>query len=141
MPTMGTQDVSELQEPTYSPIDEQLLTAVSTHTLSPKPKLAYQHQREYTPEQLVVVEKILEAFPEAPEMVEVARCESDLNPLADRANLNVDVGLFQLNQVHLAELNRLGLDRRNIDDNITYARLLYDQAGTQPWYMSQYCWG
>ncbi len=85
--------------------------------------------------------KILKAFPDAPIMLEVARCESGLDPLADREHLNVDVGLFQINQVHLVRLNELGLERRNIDDNITYARLLYDGSGLSAWYMSKDCWG
>lgn len=87
-----------------------------------------------------VEEKILKAFPDAPIMVEVARCESQLDPLADRGNLNVDVGLFQINQVHLSKLKELGLDRRNIDDNITYARMLYDYNKLGAWYMSKHCW-
>jgi len=87
-----------------------------------------------------VVDKIITAFPDAPIMVWVAICESELNPTADRANLNVDVGLFQINQVHLPELNRLGLDRRNVDDNIAYAKILYNESGLGPWYMSKHCW-
>lgn len=85
--------------------------------------------------------KILETFPNAPIMVRVAACESGLNPLADREGLNVDVGLFQINQVHLDRLNELGLDRRDIDDNLKYARILYDESGLDPWYMSEHCWG
>jgi len=85
--------------------------------------------------------KILETFPNAPIMVKVAACESGLNPLADRGGLNVDVGLFQINQVHLDRLNELGLDRRDIDDNLKYARMLYDEQGLDPWYMSEHCWG
>ena len=136
------QDVHELQVSTYTPLDVQVDTATSTHVLSPmKEELAYQPGREYTPTQEEVIDKILKAFPDAPIMLDIARCESELNPSADRENLGVDVGLFQINQVHLSELNRLGLDRWDIDDNITYARLLYDTQGTQPWFMSQHCWG
>lgn len=87
-----------------------------------------------------VVDKIITAFPDAPIMVWVAKCESELNPTADRANLNVDVGLFQINQVHLSRLNSLGMDRRNVDDNIAYARMLYNESGLGPWYMSKHCW-
>ena len=38
------------------------------------------------------------------------------------------------------KLNELGLDRYNIDDNLTYARMLYDNGGLGPWYMSKHCW-
>lgn len=89
---------------------------------------------------LTIEEKILRAFPDAPIMVEVARCESQLDPLADREHRNVDVGLFQINQVHSPTLDKLGLDRRNTDDNITYARMLYDSEGLRPWHMSKHCW-
>lgn len=140
----GTQDVSGLQESTYSPIDEQLLAATSTHiNTKEQPKiveLEYQPQREYTLEQIKVVLEILKVFPDAPIMVEVARCESGLDPSADRQNLGVDVGVFQINQVHKAELNRLGLDKWDLHDNLAYARILYDQSGLGPWYMSKHCW-
>lgn len=100
----------------------------------------YLPEREYTPEQVDVVVKILETFPEEPTMVRIAWCESHLNPNADRQNLGVDVGLFQINQIHLPELYQLGLDRWNIDDNIKFTKVLYDRAGLQPWYMSTHCW-
>lgn len=129
--------VSEPSVPTYSPEVEQLNTATTT-----QPDLersVTSNTAGTTP--TGVEEKILEAFPDAPIMLEVARCESQLDPLADRGNLNVDVGLFQINQVHLATLEKLGLDRRNIDDNIAYARILYDANGLSDWFMSRDCWG
>ena len=136
--------VSELQEPTYSPVDEQVETAESTRFLKEQhAKLVmkeYLPLMEYTPEQTDVVIKILETFPNEPVMVKIAWCESHLNPNADRANLGVDVGLFQINQVHLSELSKLGLDRRNIEDNIKFTKTLYDQAGLKPWFMSKHCW-
>ena len=88
-----------------------------------------------------IIQAIHETFPEAPIMVQVARCESALNPLADRENRNVDVGLFQINQVHGARLNELGLDRRNLYDNLEFSRMLFNESGLDPWYMSQHCWG
>jgi hypothetical protein len=137
------QDVSELHESTYIPEDEPVNTASSTHTQSAQPtkEVAYHPQRQYTAEQIAVAIEILKVFPDAPIMVEVAWCESHLTPTADRANLGVDVGVFQLNQVHLNRLAELGLDRWNLHDNIAFARMLYDESGLQPWYMSEYCWG
>lgn len=138
-------DVRELQEPTYTLEDVQIITASSTLIESlPKPKtvkLAYQQPMENTPEQQMVIEEILKVFPDAPIMVEVARCESGLYPSADRENRGVDVGLFQINQVHKARLAELGLDRWDLHDNLTYARMLYDSSGLGPWYMSEHCWG
>lgn len=96
------------------------------------------------PEQEYVVRKILETFPDAPIMVYVAMCESGLDPLADRITYDgrtgIDVGLFQINQVHLNRLNQLGLDRYDLYDNLTYARMLYDESGLRPWHMSKHCW-
>lgn len=138
------QDVRELQELTYQPEDVQVNTASSTRTeslqVSKDVELAYQPLREYTLEQIQVIVEILKVFPDAPIMVEVARCESNLLPSADRENRGVDVGLLQINQVHNARLAELGLDRRDLHDNLTYARMLYDEAGLQPWYMSEHCW-
>lgn len=85
-----------------------------------------------------IVAKILKVLP--PIMVYVAKCESGLDPLADRQKLNVDVGLFQINQVHKARLAELGFDRRDIDDNIAYTVMLYNESGLGPWYMSKHCW-
>lgn len=86
-----------------------------------------------------VIDIIVNTFPEEPVMVEVARCESELDPSADRRG--IDGGLFQINQVHLPTLAELGLDRYNLHDNLTYSRILYDEQGLRPWYMSRYCWG
>lgn len=144
-----TQDVSELQEPTYTSEDEPVDTASSTRPQLQEQNLpqvntvevAYHPKRQYTAEQIAVAIEILKVFPDAPIMVEVARCESGLNPMADRANLGVDVGVFQINQVHLNRLAELGLDRWDLHDNIAFARMLYDESGLGPWYMSEHCWG
>lgn len=142
----GVIDVRGQQEPTYN-LEVEPIIPTSIRTITSPEDVAYHTVTGHTPQlediptQQEVIDKIIKAFPDALIMVEIARCESTLDPTADRAGLGVDVGLFQINQVHLAELNLLGLDRRNIDDNITFARLLYDRAGTQPWYMSEYCWG
>lgn len=85
-----------------------------------------------------VIDAIINTFPEEPVMVEVARCESQLDPTADRRG--IDGGLFQINQIHLPTLAEMGLDRYNLQDNLTYSRILYDQSGLQPWSMSEYCW-
>lgn len=137
---IGTWDVTGQQEPTYTPTEVQPITATSTQT-QPHDEEYLAYYREYTPEELEVVVEILKVFPDAPIMIQVADCESELKPEADRAQLGVDVGVFQINQVHLPEMAMLGLDRRVLRDNIAFARILYDRAGTQPWYMSEYCWG
>lgn len=165
--TLGA-NVSELQVPTYSPDEERLEVATSTQpdlewslAMSNDVALVSTKENEVAkpvvrqrkmvampavrPDQEYVVDKILQFFPDAPIMVQVARCESGLNPQADRLTYDgrtgIDVGLFQINQVHLATLNKLGLDRYDLYDNLTFARMLYDTNGTRDWYMSEHCWG
>ena len=87
-------------------------------------------------EEQEVIDAILKIFP--PIMVEVARCESGLRPEANR--VGVDLGLFQINQIHLPEVERLGLDRLILEDNLTFANILYSTQGLNPWYMSEHCW-
>lgn len=132
-PLRGGAFVTEQPAHTYSP---EVLGPINPDTT--QPDLDKSKTAGTTPN--TVEEKILKAFPDVPIMVEVARCESQLDPLADRGNLNVDVGLFQINQVHNETLVELGLDRRDIDDNIAFARILFDQSGLAPWYMSKNCW-
>jgi hypothetical protein len=140
--TVSAEDVPEQEEPTYS-TDEQVDIASSTRTLelqlADAVMKAYLPKKEYTPEQIELVILVMKTFND-PVMVRIAWCESGLNALADRSNLNVDVGLFQINQVHNSTLLELGLDRRNVYDNTAYAKILYDERKYQPWYMSQHCW-
>lgn len=89
------------------------------------------------PKQEVVVEKtieekIREAFPEdSDRAVQIAKCESGLRPeVVSHTN---DSGIFQINHIHDKRLNELGLDKFNPDDNIKYARMLYDERGWKPW--------
>jgi hypothetical protein len=85
-----------------------------------------------------MIERLIrEAFEDAPIMVQVARCESGFRNVPSKTG---DHGPFQINQVHLDRLQELGLDRTVIEDNIKYARMLYDESGTQSWYMSKHCW-
>jgi len=88
-------------------------------------------------------------FADIPIMAEVARCESTfrhINPttgnvLRGRVNSS-DVGVMQINTYyHNQTAERLGLDLLDIDDNLAYARYLYEREGTQPWSASRPCWG
>lgn len=85
------------------------------------------------------------AFPDAPGMVEVARCESTLRQLKDGAPLvspTNDIGALQINRAaHAATAARLGIDITTIDGNLAYARILYDRSGYRDWYMSGHCHG
>ena len=84
-----------------------------------------------------MVSLIKETFPEDPHTaLAIARCESGLNPEAynpNNSNGSVDRGVFQLNSVHDERVESLGLDVWNVEDNIAFARMLYDESGFRPW--------
>lgn len=66
----------------------------------------------------------------------IAKCESGLNPDAynnKNANGTTDGGLFQINSTHDARLRELGLDKYDPEDNVTFARILYEENGWSPW--------
>jgi hypothetical protein len=79
-----------------------------------------------------IEEKIRETFPEDPERaVAIAKCESNLIPSA--VSPTHDYGIFQINHIHDARLKQLGLDKFRVDDNIAFARILYNERGFKPW--------
>ena len=52
-----------------------------------------------------------------------------------------DYGLMQINEVHLKDAQKKGYDIRILEDNVSYAKLLFDSYGWEPWYSSQSCHG
>lgn len=84
-----------------------------------------------------MVSLIRTTFPEDPHTaLAIAECESGLNPEAYNPNNydgSVDRGLMQINSTHDARMNELGLDPWNPEDNVQFARLLYDESGYRPW--------
>lgn len=52
-----------------------------------------------------------------------------------------DYGYYQINQVHLPETKKLGMDIRTKKGNEAFALLLYKRRGTGDWYPSKWCWG
>tara|TARA_B100000745_G_scaffold89693_1_gene56358 strand:+ start:4602 stop:5018 length:417 start_codon:yes stop_codon:yes gene_type:complete len=87
-------------------------------------------------------------FADLPIMVEIARCESTFRHTLEDGTIlrglvdNRDTGVMQINTYyHEATATKLGLDLENLEDNLTYARYLYERQGTQPWSASRPCWG
>jgi len=81
-------------------------------------------------------------------MIEVARCESGFNHIDPKTgevflgmyNTN-DIGVMQINKYyHGREAERMELDLYTLEDNLTYARHLYEHEGTRPWNASRSCW-
>lgn len=90
---------------------------------------------------------VREYFSDIPIMIQVARCESTFrHTLEDGSVLkgkvdSRDTGVMQINTYyHGATATKLGLDLENLEDNMAYARHLYEQQGTQPWSASAPCW-
>jgi len=91
---------------------------------------------------------VREYFKDIPIMIQVARCESTFrHTLADGTVLrgfvdNADTGVMQINKrYHEKTAIAMGLDLESIQDNMAYARFLYEKQGTQPWNASSPCWG
>ena len=91
--------------------------------------------------------KVREYFSDIPVLIQVARCESTFrHTLADGSVLkgkvdSRDTGVMQINTYyHGTEAAKLGLDLTVLEDNMAYARNLYERQGTQPWSASAPCW-
>lgn len=80
---------------------------------------------------------IRETFPEDyTHAIAVATCESNLNPKAynpRNPDGSVDRGLMQINSTHDKRMQSLGLDPWDPEDNVAFARMLYDESGWHPW--------
>lgn len=84
---------------------------------------------------------------DAPIMVKVASCESnfrqfgeDGQPLLGWANSD-DIGVMQINlEAHGVKAKQLGLDLGKLEDNLAFARHLYNTQGLAPWVYSKHCW-
>ena len=86
-------------------------------------------------------------FADIPVLADIAKCESrfrQFNSNGDvlRGNKNrYDRGVMQINILYHAETAEgLGLDVHNLDDNVAYARYLYERQGAKPWMSSSACW-
>ncbi len=94
-----------------------------------------------------VESKVREYFSDVPIMAEVAKCESRYRQFEPDGSIfrgivnDQDVGAMQVNEYyHAKRAKKLGLDLRTLDGNMAYARLLYNEQGTQPWNSSAPCW-
>ncbi|MBI4086626.1 hypothetical protein HY416_01440 [Candidatus Kaiserbacteria bacterium] len=90
---------------------------------------------------------VREYFKDIPVMVQIAKCESHFrHTLADGSILRgkvdaADLGVMQINtRYHAARAATLGLDLHLLEDNLEYARDLYEAQGTVPWNSSAPCW-
>jgi hypothetical protein len=93
-------------------------------------------------------ETVRSFFKDIPILIDVARCESGFTHYepqtgeVKRGHMNAaDLGVMQINEhYHGTAAERMGLSLSNLQDNLTYARHLYEQEGLKPWKASKPCW-
>jgi hypothetical protein len=86
-------------------------------------------------------------FSDIPILVSIAGCESRYRHLSRNGNVlqgeqnSYDRGVMQINLLyHEKTAVKLGLDLHDLDDNVAYARYLYEKEGAKPWMSSSACW-
>jgi len=86
-------------------------------------------------------------FADIPILADIAKCESRFRHLNKSGTVlkgdqnSYDRGVMQINILyHAKTLERLELDVHNLDDNVRYARYLYEKEGAKPWMSSSACW-
>ncbi len=91
--------------------------------------------------------KVRSYFEDIPVMIQIAKCESGFrHTLADGSVLtgvvdSADTGVMQINKrYHNEKATTMGLNLNDINQNMAYARHLYETQGTRPWNASAYCW-
>ena len=94
-----------------------------------------------------IQQKIVNAFPDVPAgtIIAIAQCESGLRQFYDDGSLVVsktnDVGVMQINMKSWkAKADEFGMDLTKTNDNIFFARYLYNLHGLSDWSMSKHCW-
>ncbi len=86
-------------------------------------------------------------FADIPILAEIAKCESRYRHYNSNGNIlkgeenSSDRGVMQINLFyHAKTAEKLGLDIHDLDDNVKYARYLYEKQGAKPWLSSSACW-
>jgi len=86
-------------------------------------------------------------FADIPILADIAKCESRFRHLNSSGIVlkgeknSHDRGVMQINLLyHAKTAEKLGLDILNLDDNVRYARYLYEKKGAKPWMSSSACW-
>lgn len=116
-------------------------------TLIPSPTATYYGPepvvKDYSREGLKTL--ITEAFPDEPIMLCIAEKESGTAQFRPSGAIlespTKDYGLMQINQVHLPEAERLGLDVKNsVEDNLAMAKIVKARQGYKAWATYSKCY-
>ena len=90
---------------------------------------------------------VREYFSDIPLMAEIAKCESHFRQFEKDGSIfrgkvnDRDVGALQINEYyHAKRAQKLGIDIYTVKGNMEYARVLYEESGSQPWISSSPCW-
>ncbi|MBI1974367.1 MAG: hypothetical protein HYS51_00700 [Candidatus Zambryskibacteria bacterium] len=94
------------------------------------------------------VEKFLnDYFADIPLLAKIGSCESHNRHFNSRGEVlrgeknTYDRGVMQINILyHQEKARKMGFDLSNIDDNVAFARYLYEKFGAKPWKSSSACW-
>jgi len=90
--------------------------------------------------------KVREYYADKPVLVEIAYCESSFRQYDEEGRPlrnpgSTATGVMQIMaSIHEEPARKLGYDIRELDGNLRYAEILYEQHGTQPWNASKGCW-
>lgn len=86
-------------------------------------------------------------FKDTPILAEIARCESTFRHYDSDGSVLTgvvdarDTGVMQINTgFHQKRAHELGLDLTDFEDNMAYAKYLFEKEGTRPWKASSACW-
>ena len=79
-------------------------------------------------------------------MLGIAKCESgarqyDENGVVIVNEKTFDYGALQINQMHIPEALKMGLDVFTLDGNLRFGKHLLDTQGLKSWRSSLRCWG
>jgi hypothetical protein len=94
------------------------------------------------------VEKYInDYFADIPILIQIAKCESRFRHLNSQGEIlrgtenRSDRGVMQINvHYHGISSEKLGYNIHEIEDNVAYARHLYERQGVKPWMSSSACW-
>jgi hypothetical protein len=113
--------------------DVLLLQEIKEVPYIPKPKPKYQ-LLSHSSTKTEIREAVIEEF--GYNMARIVECESNFKVKAlNKFNTNntKDFGLFQINEVHLPNARKLGIDIHTIEGQFEYTRYLVEKNGTRDW--------
>jgi acetyl-CoA acetyltransferase len=96
---------------------------------------------------ITLEEYVREYYRDTPVLAHIAKCESSFRHLGGNGTVlrgetaPEDLGVMQINEFyHEERAEKLGLDLHTLDGNLAYAKWLYSEEGTLPWFASSKCW-